>query len=230
MNILSFFDIDNTLIHSSRGHVEALLLSIAEVYELKARIDVINHHGMTDQEIITRILEVYGIDRAAITSGLKTCMDAMCRRYSEIVKFEDITVMEGAFDLIVRLEQNGINLGLVTGNLEMIARRKLKKVGLDQLFKIGGFGSDHFKRGELVKIAVQRAEEQFDCDYKGRVFHFGDAPQDMQAARHGGAVPIGVATGVFTARQLTAAGAEIILPDLKDADHILQIILKKISR
>ncbi len=230
MNILSFFDIDNTLLHSSRGHVEALLLSIAEVYDLEARIDVINHHGMTDQEIIARVLEAYGIDQAVIKSGLKTCMDTMCRRYSEIVKSENIIIMDGAFDLIVRLEQNGINLGLVTGNLESIARHKLEKIGLDPFFKIGGFGSDHIKRGELVKIAIQRAEEWFGCDYKGRVFHFGDAPQDMQAARQGGAVPVGVSTGVFAAEQLTAAGAEIVFPDLRGVDTILKMVLKTNTR
>ena len=58
MDVLAFFDIDNTLIQSSSGHVEALLLSIAEIYGLDARIDVINHHGMTDPEIITRC--IYG--------------------------------------------------------------------------------------------------------------------------------------------------------------------------
>lgn len=226
MNILTFFDIDNTLIHSSRGHVEALLLSMEEVYDLEVRIDVINHHGMTDQEIIARILEAYGIDQAVIKSGMKTCMDTMCRRYSAIVKSENIIIMDGAFDLIVKLEQNGIDLGLVTGNLEAIARHKLKKIGLDQFFKIGGFGSDHIKRGELVKIAIQRAEERFGCDYKGMVFHFGDAPQDMQAARQRGAVPIGVATGVYTSEQLTASGAEIVLPDLGNTDDILRILLK----
>jgi phosphoglycolate phosphatase-like HAD superfamily hydrolase len=230
MNMLTFFDIDNTLIHSSRGHVEALLLSMAEVYGLEVRIDVINHHGMTDQEIIARILEAYGIDQAVIKSGLKACMDKMCRRYSEIVNSENIIIMDGAFDLMVKLEQNGINLGLVTGNLETIARHKLKKIGLDHFFKIGAFGSDHIKRGELVKIAIHRAEERFGCDYKGRVFHFGDAPQDMQAARQGGAVPVGVATGVFTSEQLKDAGAEMILSDLKKADDILQTILKKGSR
>lgn len=227
MNILTFFDIDNTLIHSSRGHVKALLQSMAEVYDLEVGIGVINHHGMTDQEIITRILEAYGIDQAVIKSGLKTCMDTMCRRYAEIVKSENIIIMDGAFDLTVKLEQNGIDLGLVTGNLEAIARHKLKKIGLDQFFKIGGFGSDHIERGELVKIAIQRAEERFGCDFKGRVFHFGDAPQDMQAARQGGAVPVGVATGIYTSEQLTDAGAEMILPDLKKADNILQMILKK---
>ena len=124
--LLAFFDIDNTLIQSSSGHVEALLLSIAEVYGLEARIDVINYHGMTDQEIITRILEKYEIDRATIRSRLTDCME----------------------------------------------------------------------RG------------------------------DMQAGREAGIVPIGVTTGVFTADQLLSAGAEKVIPDLKDADGILQMLLK----
>ena len=90
-------DIDNTLIQSSRGHVEALLLSITEVYGLDASIKVINHHGMTDQEIITRLLEEYGIDPAQIKAGLKDCMESMSRRYAEIVNSEEIDVMEGVF-------------------------------------------------------------------------------------------------------------------------------------
>jgi len=226
MDILAFFDIDNTLIHSSRGHVDALLRSIAEVYGLEVSIEVINHHGMTDQEIITRILEAFGIDRAAIKSGLKNCMENMARKYAEIVKSEKIVVMEGVFDLIRKLDQNGIILGLVTGNLEKIARYKLRKIGIDHFFKIGGFGSDHINRGDLVKIAIQRAEDRFHCGSKQRVFHFGDAPQDMQAARTAGVVPVGVATGIFTSEQLAAAGAETVLPDLKDTDEILQMMIK----
>jgi phosphoglycolate phosphatase-like HAD superfamily hydrolase len=226
MDILTFFDIDNTLIQSSTGHVEALLLSIAEVYGLEASIEVINHHGMTDQEIITRLLEEYGIDRAAIKSGLKDCMESMSRKYAEIVNSEKIVVMRGVFDLLPKLEQNGVILGLVTGNLEKIARCKLKKIGIDQFFKIGGFGSDHINRGELVKIAIQRAGDRFNCGHKRRVFHFGDAPQDMKAGRTAGVVPVGVATGIFTADQLTAAGAETVFPDLTDADEILKMMLK----
>lgn len=37
---LVFFDIDNTLIQSSSGHMEAMLLSIGEVYGLEASIEV----------------------------------------------------------------------------------------------------------------------------------------------------------------------------------------------
>jgi len=224
MDLLAFFDIDNTLIQSSSGHVEALLLSIAEVYGLDARIDVINHHGMTDPEIITRILEKYEIDKATIKTRLKDCMESMPRKYAEIVKSERIVILPGVFDLLTKLEPYGIILGLVTGNLEKIARAKLKKIGINHFFSIGGFGSDHINRANLVKIAIQRAEAQFNVSGHRRVFHFGDAPQDMKAGREAGVVPIGVATGVFTARELTSAGAQKVIPDLKDADGILQYV------
>jgi phosphoglycolate phosphatase-like HAD superfamily hydrolase len=224
MCILAFFDIDNTLIKSSSGHVEALLHCLAEVYGIDARIDVINHHGMTDQEIITRILEKYEIDMATIKFRLADCLACMVRKYAAIVKYEKIVILPGVADLLSRLEQQGILLGLVTGNLEQIARAKLKKIGIDHFFNIGGFGSDHFKRAELVKIALQRAGALFDSVSHRRAFHFGDAPQDMQAGREAGVVPIGIATGVFTARQLTAAGAHKVIPDLTGADEILHYI------
>jgi len=224
MDLLVFFDIDNTLIQSSSGHMEALLLSIAEVYKRDARIDVINHHGMTDQEIITGILEKYEIDKSTIKSRLQDCMESMPRKYAEIVKSEKIVIMQGVFDLLSKLEQYGIILGLVTGNLEKIARAKLKKIGIDHFFRVGGFGSDHINRADLVKIAIQRAEAQFDFGSQRRAFHFGDAPQDMKAGREAGVVPIGVATGVFTAEQLMSAGAHKVVPNLQDADDILRFL------
>ena len=144
--------------------------------------------------------------------------------YAEIVKSEKIVLLPGVFDLLSRLEHSGIVLGLVTGNLEQIARAKLKKVGIDRFFRVGGFGSDHINRTNLVKIAIQRAEVQFDFGNHRRVFHFGDAPQDMRAGREAGVVPIGVATGIFTAQQLTSAGAQKVIPDLTGADDILQYV------
>jgi phosphoglycolate phosphatase-like HAD superfamily hydrolase len=221
MGLSAFFDIDNTLIQSSRGHMKALLLSIEEVYGLQARIDVINYHGMTDQEIITGILRKYEIEGATIRSRLQDCMESMPRKYARIVKSEEIVMMDGALGLISKLKQNGFILGLVTGNLEEIAHAKLKKIGIDHFFSVGGFGSDHINRTSLVKIAIQRAAEQFNFGSRLRAFHFGDAPQDMKAGREAGVVPIGVATGVFTAEQLMSAGAQKVVPTLQDADDIL---------
>ena len=225
MNNLASFDIDSTLIQSSAGHVESLILAIKDIYGLATSINVINHHGMTDQEIIIKILGKYDVDDKIVRSKLKKCMDHMQLQYAQIVQSENIVILEGVFNLLTKLDQKGFLLGLVTGNLEKIARAKLKKIGINDFFKFGGFGSDHISRTELVKIAIRRAGNQFDLDDNNQIFHFGDAPQDMRAAREAGVTPIGVATGIFSADELESAGAYQVVRNLKDTDTILRLMI-----
>ena len=133
-------------------------------------------------------------------------------------------VLEGVFNLLTKLDQKGFLLGLVTGNLETIARAKLNKIGISDFFKFGGFGSDHISRTDLVKIAIRRAGNQFKLDGNNQMFHLGDAPQDMRAAREAGVIPIGVATGIFSADELESAGAFQVVSDLRNADAIYDIL------
>ena len=225
MVFLVLFDIDNTLIHSSSGHVQALLEAVKEVYGLQTSIDVINYHGMTDQEIIIRILEKYDVDEKTIRSNLKTCIECMPLKYVEIVKFENIVILEGVFDLLTKLHKNGFILGLVTGNLEKIARAKLTKIAINHFFEIGGFGSDHINRTNLVKIAIRRAEVKLNIDHYRNIFLFGDTPQDIRAANEAGVNPIGVTTGIYNAEQLESVGALKIMRNLKDTDSIVKFLL-----
>ena len=75
-----------------------------------------------------------------------------------------------------------------------------------------------------MRIAFSRAENQFDLEGSNQVFHFGDAPQDMRAARKAGVTPIGVATGIFSAEELEAAGAYKVVPNLKNVDALIDIL------
>jgi len=225
MSYLATFDIDNTLIQSSTGHVQALIAAIKEIYDLETSINVINHHGMTDQEIINRILAAHHVEPKVISAGLIRCMDYMQLLYARTVKAEHICMLDGVVDLLNELDHYGFLLGLVTGNLEKIARAKLEKIGISHFFRFGGFGSDHSNRARLVQIAIKRAQKQFGFDAGRLVFHFGDAPQDMQAARNAGVIPIGVATGIFSADELDLAGAYKVFPDLKETDEILDTLL-----
>ena len=121
-------------------------------------------------------------------------------------------MLGGVSKLLSRLEGEGVYLGLVTGNLEKIAYAKLNKVGIGGFFHFGGFGSDHINRTELMRLAIRQAKSRFGLVDDIRAFHIGDAEQDMTAAREGGATPIGVATGVFSAGELNAAGARLVSP------------------
>lgn len=73
----------------------------------------------------------------------------------------------------------------------------------------GGFGSDHCSgnteeswrdRAELVRIAAHKASAAgYDVTAH---YHVGDTPQDILAAEEGGAIAVGVLTGVFDKESL----------------------------
>ena len=52
----------------------------------------------------------------------------------------------------------------------------------------------------------------------------GDTPLDIEAARLTGARSVGVATGGFSPAELSAAGADAVLPDLADTARVLAAI------
>ena len=199
MNYLVTFDIDNTLIKNTVGHAQAMAAAIKTIYNVDTSLNVINYQGMTDQEIIIKILAKFDVDSETVHAGLIKCMDYTQMQFAAMVESEDIKMLDGVADLLNTLKQNAFLLGLVTGNIEKIARAKLEKIGLSHFFKFGGYGSDHIRRAELVRIAIKRAQKQFGFDAARPLFHIGDAPQDMQAAREAGGIPIGVTTGIFSA-------------------------------
>ena len=47
----------------------------------------------------------------------------------------------------------------------------------------------------------------------------------MLAAREAGVIPIGVTTGIFSAEALKSAGAYQVVPDLKEVDAMLHLLL-----
>lgn len=53
MNKLVLFDIDRTLIIGTKGHKKAFSEAFKKVYGMETNIDIINHQGMTDQQIRT---------------------------------------------------------------------------------------------------------------------------------------------------------------------------------
>lgn len=224
MDKLVLFDIDNTLIEGSRGHKIAFSGALKKIYGVDANIDIINYYGMTDQQIIIEVLKKHGLDEQMIKSKLEECMKAMVIFFNRVVDGDEIIILDGVRELLEELDGYNILMGLVTGNLEPIARGKLKKVGLNHYFKIGGFGNDDIDRTNLVKIAIRRAEKKFNFKFDNNVFVVGDAPKEIKSGKEAGVKTIGVTTGIYSKEQLKDAGADFILEHLKDKDRVLKII------
>jgi len=221
---LVLFDIDDTLIKVPKVSIRAFSEAFRKVYGIDTTIEVIRYQGMTDQLILIEVLKKNGLDEQEIKLKMKDATKAMIEFFKKEIDNSEIIVLKGVQELLKELDKNNILMGLVTGNLEEIAREKLKKVGLNHYFKVGGFGSDDMYRTNLVRLAVKKAEENFNFKFNNNVFLFGDAPQDIKAGKEAGIKTVGVATGIYLKEQLKEAGADFLIEDLKDKDEILRII------
>lgn len=224
MNKLVLFDIDGTLVKGFKGHMLAFSEAFLKVYKVKTSIEIINWHGMTDQQIIIDVLKKNSFSEKNIKSNLKECMEVMVSFFNKIIDKEEIILLEGVKNLLKELEENNILTGLVTGNLEIIARLKMKKIGINNYFKLGGFGSDDIDRAKLVKLAIKRAKDNFKFIFDDNVFLIGDTPKDIKAGKEAGIRTIGVATGIYSKEQLKEAGADFLLENLKNKKEIFGII------
>ncbi|XP_074556061.1 uncharacterized protein LOC141811886 [Curcuma longa] len=234
--IMVTFDIDGTLIRSTGSssnhlHRHAFSHAFLQVFGLQdATIDVVQHHGQTDPLILVDAAIHYGVPPDVARERLpemKLKMIEYAKEHTGEVG-EGLEVLPGVTSLLDNLSSNNVTIGLVTGNFEEIAWIKMDGLGIRKYFTIpnfGGFGSDHTDRGELVKIATERGQKISTEVFELRV-HVGDTPNDIKAAEYGGALAVGVCTGIFTEAELKQAssGTAIILPDLTDSKAFMKLL------
>ncbi|MGV1048581.1 MAG: HAD family hydrolase [Solirubrobacterales bacterium] len=209
------FDIDGTLLKTGGAGAVAWQRAFRELHGVDADITEHTREGMTDPEIAEiTFREVIGRDgseaerAAAITAYLGHLQEAV----DESPGYE---VMPGIAQILPRLSEQGVLLGLVTGNIEAAARIKLSRGDLDRFFAFGGYGSDSRDRTELTRKGVERGGEALgsplDLD---ATISVGDTPRDVTAGHGAGIKVVGVATGIYSVEQQRAAGADWAIADV----------------
>lgn len=234
--VLVTFDIDGTLIrstgpNSNQLHRQAFAHAFLQVFGIDGTIDAIQHHGSTDPAILVNTLVHYCVPSDVAVEKLPVLKLKMIEYAKANAKDigEGLEVLPGVESLLHALSSmDNVFVGLVTGNLEGIAWMKMEGLGIEKYFSVphfGGFGSDHIDRGHLVKTAAERAEKLFPGGFNLRV-HVGDTPNDIKAAEFGGALAVGVCTGVFRKEELEQAssGGAIVLQDLSDHKSFLNFL------
>ena len=118
-----------------------------------------------------------------------------------------------------------VYLGLLTGNFKDGAQVKLERFDLWRYFRCGAFGDDAPDRNALVPVALERAVACGMPSFAATdVIVVGDTPNDVACAQAVGAVPVGVATGGYTADQLRQCGADIVFETLEDAEAFVRLL------
>jgi len=203
------FDIDGTILVTGGAGGAAWQRAFDELYGIEANVAEHTDAGMTDPEIAVIVFrEVIG--RECSPEERARAIAGYLRHLPDTVTESDgYRVMPGVEPLLDRLIDDGVLLGLVTGNVEAAAHVKLARAGLNRFFSFGGYGSDSADRTEVTEAAVRRAELVSGGSLRdGACFAVGDTPRDVKAGHGAGIKVVGVATGSYSVDQLREAGAD----------------------
>ncbi|MCW3013473.1 MAG: family hydrolase [Solirubrobacterales bacterium] len=226
--MLLLFDIDGTLlIRATDAHAEALHAAIHEVDHVEVPDASVPTAGRTDLAIMRSLLTLAGVDAKKIDDGVQARCDAACFAYARLCP-DDLSacVAPDVPDVLERLAAAGHVIGLVTGNLEPIARLKLRRAGLGAWFAngAGGFGSDHEDRSELPALARRRAAELLHGPGTaplGRTHTvvIGDTALDVACAHADGVRCVGITTGPHRAIELI--DADVVIDGMDELEGVL---------
>lgn len=209
------FDIDGTLLVTGGAGAVAWQRAFRELYGIDADIEEHTHAGMTDPEIaeiVFREVLGHGGSEAERTEAIAVYLSHLEDAVEESSGYR---VMPGIEELLPRLAERGVLLGIVTGNIEPAARIKLARADLNRFFAFGGYGSDSRDRTELTRKALERggvvAGSRLDLE---ATIGVGDTPRDVEACHGAGIKLVGVATGRYGVEELAQAGADWPLADV----------------
>ncbi|MEU1566230.1 HAD hydrolase-like protein [Streptomyces mirabilis] len=217
---LVLWDIDHTLI-DTRGvgrelSATAFLRTTGQPMRQQAKID-----GITEQVIFRETARLHGMDtdRSDFERFARALTEAHLRQAAELR--ERGHALPGAAAALNALDAYGIQQTVVSGNVRSVSEIKLQVFGLDQhiLWELGAYGEDSDARAELVRLCLQRA----DTLAKDAVL-IGDTPADVEGAQANNVRVIAVASGRSSESSLRDAGAQAVLPDLRDTELLVKLV------
>lgn len=212
---LVLFDVDGTLIRTGGAGVHAFTRTGAAEFHVPDGMRQMQFAGRTDTSLVREFFQRHGI--AATPENFRRFFDRYVFWLDHLLPQHPGAVCPGVRELLAGLQAlpQPPLLGLQTGNIRLGAEIKLRHFGLWGWFEVGGFGDDSELRGELTRLAVERAARRLGHQLAPEeVVVVGDTPHDVDCARAVGARVLAVATGGATREQLTARSPDWLVDDL----------------
>lgn len=210
------FDIDGTILVTGGAGGVAWRRAFRDLHGIDVDIAEHTDAGMTDPEIAAIVFRE-AIGREGTQEERSKAIGCYLKHLPDAVAESDgYRVMPGIEELLPRLIEDGVLLGLVTGNIEAAAHIKLARARLNRFFSFGGYGSDSPDRTEVTRAALSRgALVSGGALADGSCIAIGDTPRDVIAGHGAGIEVVGVATGGYDVAALRGAGADWALASVE---------------
>lgn len=217
---LYLFDIDGTLLAPGRTPRETLNAAIQRVTGHSPDLHYGNVAGFTDPLIVRRALQkqiaMDGDLTKLVNQVLTDYLKRIQRRFREA---SDPVVYDDGVTFLKRVLSAGEAVGLITGNLQAVARIKLERFGLWDYFPFGVFGDDTEERIAMPWIARERAWEAYSEAFPfDRMVVVGDTVHDARAAQAYGAQSIIVCRKPAYRDQIKAVGPTRLVTSLEEVE------------
>ena len=229
--VLVLWDVDYTLVHAGPSGPALYKLVLADLYGLDLPGQLTSMAGRTDTSIALEVLTAAGLDAQGQLPRFHAALAARAPDIASIVR-EEGKVLPGVRQALAAVAGHAsdgpVVQAVLTGNLPALAQVKLHALGLTEHLDLdaGAYGDVSPVRADLVPVARRNAAARYGADFSGRATVLvGDTPHDVEAAIRAGARVVGVATGRFSAAELTHAGADVVLADLTDTERVVAALL-----
>ena len=233
---LLLFDIDGTIVRSGsflgKAHERAFIDGFAAAYGLDMASDILSHgseySGRTDMFIAKDLLRRRGLTAGAIDRGIMDMFRAMEESFIKQVRasdYRDCTI-GGVREIITELgAMDNCVLGLLTGNVYGIAQAKMKAIGLEGIFRLGGFGDSSEDRSDLVGIAIAdgiRKNLFNEPPYNSDIFVIGDTKNDVKCAKANNVVSVALASGTASTEELRRYSPDYLFESMAKLPEIIK--------
>lgn len=227
-SLIPLFDIDWTLlVGKNQVHLDAFTHMFTTVYgEPTAAISDITPHGMIDSQIIVEVMKVHGWVEVNIRKKLPDAFNAINSYYIKNADPKYIEKLPGVDNLLAKLKESDVLMGLLSGNIGDMAWNKMEMAGIKDYFSFGAFGDMADTRPELVGVAQNQIKAKFNLEIpKEQFVIIGDSPLDVVTAKKAGTKCIAVSTGSSDKTKLSLENPELVVDTLSEFDKILPFIL-----
>lgn len=218
---IPLFDIDGTLFKTgNKISRNAFSYAVKEIYGIDASQHEINPEGMIDNQILAEVLKLHGLTEKQIGEKIESQSVAVTKYAQEHKNEMGLEILPGVKELLGKLKELNIPMGLLTGNVEGLAWAKLESTCIRDYFSFGAFGNMASIRSELVEVARQNTEKALKKPVKTEdLVIVGDTPKDIQCARDTGVQVIAVATGKYPFDELVDEKPDLLLHTLLDQEQ-----------
>lgn len=223
MKYLMIFDIDGTLMSCGGSGRQAMNDAFYEVFQIENGFERVEMAGRLDRAILRRSLEINRVALSDEAAFFSLYGHHLIQRLSVN---RDLKVYPGISTLLEMLSQrHDVLCALGTGNCEIGAYEKLKAVGLNHHFVLGGYGDHHDSRAQLIQHVVDQAQLRFGHHYDpSKIMVIGDTPFDIESGKAVGAKTVAVATGHYALEALEACRPDFVTEDFSDPAAFLKRI------